>query len=313
MCYSRPELNPESPGQPDTIVFLLSGRNPSSPEEENFRAAVLAEAEAAAASIRADGFRSFAMRALPGAPLPECLLSGRLPLILSDNQELLNSAKDRGIPAAGWIPAADEASAARELRAPFLVRDPGEIWPDDFVKMWQRQRGIPWTLFTTERLLIREAADSDIDDLREIFSDPESALRLPALAGEYGGSRTAAALRLSQYIEHVYPFYGCGYWCLCLKDSGKVIGMAGLSMESGEPELGYIVHPSFRRRGYGLEACRAIVSYAVNELGIARIIAVIPPENEASLSLIRKLGFTRCGDFFRFTAARGYSAPGEGS
>ena len=56
MYYSRPELNPNSSDQPGTIIFLISG-------EEN--SAVSGEAEAAAESIRGDGFASYVLRVSP--------------------------------------------------------------------------------------------------------------------------------------------------------------------------------------------------------------------------------------------------------
>ena len=317
MYYSRPELNPNSSDQPGTIIFLISG-------EEN--SAVSGEAEAAAESIRGDGFASYVLRVSPESFSPRGLFPGlssvpgegkaRPPLILSDNQRLLDIVLSADIPAAGLIPAsyAEGSSSSPDsgsggipsaggdeqalLRAPFLVSEPGEVYPDDFVKIWQRQMGFPWTVFETERLAAREAVPSDAGTLMEICSDRETARMLPAAAAEYSGPRNESARRLAQYIENVYPVLGCGYWSICLKESGEMIGWAGLSLEKGDAELGYVIHPSYRRRGFGLEACRAIVDYAVHALGFASVIAEIPPDNIPSLKLIRRLGFVPAGDSY---------------
>jgi [ribosomal protein S5]-alanine N-acetyltransferase len=77
-----------------------------------------------------------------------------------------------------------------------------------------------------------------------------------------------------------------------------VVGEAGFHGPpdaDGRAEFGYMVVSVHRRRGYAEEAVRALMSWASAEHGITRFRASISPDNIASLSLIRKLGFTRVG------------------
>jgi RimJ/RimL family protein N-acetyltransferase len=60
-------------------------------------------------------------------------------------------------------------------------------------------------------------------------------------------------------------------------------------------EVGYSVFEPYRRRGYATEVVRALMGWASREHGIQRFIASISPENEASLALVRKLGFQKVG------------------
>jgi ribosomal-protein-alanine N-acetyltransferase len=60
-------------------------------------------------------------------------------------------------------------------------------------------------------------------------------------------------------------------------------------------ELGYTIFPPFRGRGYATEAARALIDWAREAHGIRRFLASIAPENEPSLALVRKLGFTEIG------------------
>jgi RimJ/RimL family protein N-acetyltransferase len=66
--------------------------------------------------------------------------------------------------------------------------------------------------------------------------------------------------------------------------------------ERGVPEIGYTVLPAYRRRGYATEAVRALFAWAAREHGVRRFRASVSPDNEASLGLIDRLGFTQIGD-----------------
>lgn len=56
--------------------------------------------------------------------------------------------------------------------------------------------------------------------------------------------------------------------------------------------LGYVIGVEYQNKGYGFEACSAIIDYAVNTLGIKEIKVNIHKDNEKSLKLAGKLGFT---------------------
>lgn len=98
---------------------------------------------------------------------------------------------------------------------------------------------------------------------------------------------------IRDYIEKVYGFYGFGMWTVCLKETGEVIGRAGLSMreEFEEPELGYVIGEKWQGRGIAEEVCREILAYGRDELGFEQVRALMHPENKASKRLCGKLGF----------------------
>jgi ribosomal-protein-alanine N-acetyltransferase len=60
-------------------------------------------------------------------------------------------------------------------------------------------------------------------------------------------------------------------------------------------EVGYSVFQPYRRRGYATEVVRALIDWASREHGVQRFIASISPENEASLALVKRLGFKHIG------------------
>lgn len=82
-------------------------------------------------------------------------------------------------------------------------------------------------------------------------------------------------------------------------DDGRVIGHIGFHGrpdDRGRAEVGYTVFEAFRRRGYALEAVRALLAWAESEHGVHRFVASVSPDNGASLALVGKLGFERTGE-----------------
>ena len=142
------------------------------------------------------------------------VLDGRShPVVISDEPEALLAAKAAGRAIIGvegngnkWnitcahyiIP--DFMSASREL-AELVLR---------------RHLGLPWTIGTTGRLLIREFVKEDAGRIpEEEYGMEENVFRTPEL--------------LAHYIEKQYGFYEYGTWALEEKGSGALVGMAGVS------------------------------------------------------------------------------------
>ncbi|WP_279583134.1 GNAT family N-acetyltransferase [Fodinicola feengrottensis] len=77
--------------------------------------------------------------------------------------------------------------------------------------------------------------------------------------------------------------------------TGAVCGdcTVGLAMpEIGLANLGYMVHPAFRGRGYATRAARLAADWAMTVPAIGRLEASAVVRNEASLRVIEKAGFT---------------------
>lgn len=163
--------------------------------------------------------------------------------------------------------------------------------PDDFLcRVWQRHAGLPWNIVDTKRLSLREMTEEDLDALYEIQGGEESSGFMDHLESD----RQVLLCKMKDYIRCMYGFYGFGIWMILLKESGEVIGRAGLQMREGyeEPELGFAIAPAFRGQGFASEACRAVLQYGFDELGLSGIRAVVHCSNRKSLHVCEKLGFT---------------------
>ena len=95
------------------------------------------------------------------------------------------------------------------------------------------------------------------------------------------------------YIDQIYGFYGYGLWTVLLKDTGEVIGRAGLSVREGydTPELGFVIDVLHQRQGYGYEVAAAILRYAREQLEFHKVQAMVKEGNLVSQRLLAKLGF----------------------
>ena len=175
----------------------------------------------------------------------------------------------------------------------YFIEDIEYITLSRITKMWERYHGIPWTIATTKRLVIREQTIGDIEALYEIYSDKEVTKYTEDLFEDPEEERAY----LHDYIEKQYRFYEFGIWALTLKDDGRLIGRAGISVREGFdiPEVGYVVGKKYQRCGYAGEALAAIIEYAEEELGLDRLIAFTKEKNIPSVRLLRSLGFSKCG------------------
>lgn len=128
----------------------------------------------------------------------------------------------------------------------------------------------------------------DVDQIYELYAHPDITLYMEPLFE----NREEEKEYMVSYYDHVYCFFGYGMWLITLKD-GTIIGRAGLEHnEKEEVVAGYMLAKEYQKCGYALEAMKAILEYAREELDIHQVIAYIQIENIDSLRLAEKLGLT---------------------
>lgn len=149
----------------------------------------------------------------------------------------------------------------------------------------------------TERLIIREATESDADFILELVNT-DGWLRFIGDRNIHD-SETARQFLLKGPI-HFYKTHGYGSYCLTLKDSGIPIGMCGLYRRDtlNFDDLGYALLPQYEGKGYVSEACTFIVDEA-RKLNKSGLLAVTSQNNDRSIRVLERLNFRKAG-FFRF-------------
>jgi ribosomal-protein-alanine N-acetyltransferase len=143
---------------------------------------------------------------------------------------------------------------------------------------------------TTERLLIRHFHLLDAEAISQVFGDPEV-----MHFGEGPQTKEWVDAWLRACLERYYQTWGFGPYAVVEKQSRAVIGYCGLFYfpdVNGRPEveIGYRLVRSSWGRGYATEAVRAVRDYAFQSLGIRRLVALIDPDNHASIRVAKKIG-----------------------
>jgi [ribosomal protein S5]-alanine N-acetyltransferase len=88
---------------------------------------------------------------------------------------------------------------------------------------------------------------------------------------------------------------GFGPYAVMKKDSPELIGYCGLFLFPeidgySEVEIGYRLGRATWGNGYATEAAAAVRDFALHDLHLQRLIALIDPDNSASLRVAQKLG-----------------------
>lgn len=208
-------------------------------------------------------------------------------LYLSDSPRVQAESAQKNLPSLFWLRKAGGDGMA--CGAAYAFEEAPAIDREYLERVYRRFRGLPWDILETERCLLRETVEADVDALREICLEPAVARYMEDLYP----TREEEMAYIRKYAEQMYSFYEFGVWTVLLKETGEVIGRAGLSVREGYelPELGYVIGVPWQRRGLAEEVCRAILAYAEAEFAFPAVQALIREENTASVRLAQKLGF----------------------
>ncbi len=168
-----------------------------------------------------------------------------------------------------------------------------EIGLEFLMHVYERHHGIPWTILTTERCVIKEFSMDYLDELFELYNGEGMTDYIEPLYPYEQEKEYQEA-----YIKYMYGFYGYGMWIVCEKQTGKLIGRAGVEHREelgGELELGYAIGVPYQRQGYATEVCKAILEYVKKELMQHSVCCLIEKDNAISERFAEKLGFLQEG------------------
>lgn len=208
-------------------------------------------------------------------------------LFLTDDVEFAEALAVKGYPVIGYLTERNRQASFSKVR--YLTAEPEGLCGEYPERVYRRYMGLPWQILCTERCILRETTEADVDAFYALYADAAITRYMePLLADREEELRYTAA-----YRKNVYEFYDFGVWTVVEKGRGEIIGRAGLTIREGyeEPELGFMIGVPWQRQGIAKEICHAILQYAVEELGFYRIQALTEPGNTASLALLEDLGF----------------------
>ena len=145
-------------------------------------------------------------------------------------------------------------------------------------------------ILETERLILRKMTQEDLTALKEILQDEET---MYAYNGAFDEEETQAWLdrQLTRYAQD-----GFGLWAVVLRETGRMIGQCGLTMQPwrGDSvlEVGYLFNRAFWHHGYATEAARGCMDYAFTRLDAREVCSIIRETNPPSRRVAERNSMT---------------------
>jgi len=143
----------------------------------------------------------------------------------------------------------------------------------------------------TDRLIVRPITLDDAPFILTLLNEP-SFLR-------YIGDKQVRNLEdARQYILNgpvaSYERHGFGLCLMELRESHTPVGMCGILKreELPDPDIGFALLPDFCSKGLAFEAATAVLKEARERLKLDRVLAITSLDNNASINLLERLGFT---------------------
>ena len=147
------------------------------------------------------------------------------------------------------------------------------------------------TILETDRLILRDYEETDLDEMHRLWSDKKTMYYLDDIYCET--------------IEDTIGYLNTGlensdghYFCICEKPDDSFIGSIGYTIVVTTP-LGKIVHmgamllPEYHGKGYVTEAAKKVIGFAFTRDNCIRINTGCHKENEASRKVLERSGFRK--------------------
>ena len=143
-------------------------------------------------------------------------------------------------------------------------------------------------ILETKRLYLREMNPSDFNSLCRILQDEKS---MYAYEGAFSDQEVQEWLDRQIYRYQKWNF---GLWAAVLKETDKMIGQCGLTMQQWKDqevlEIGYLFERSHWHQGYATEAAKACKQYAFEKLNASEVCSIIRDSNTASQNVAMRNG-----------------------
>lgn len=142
-------------------------------------------------------------------------------------------------------------------------------------------------------LLLRDAAEADLDRLRSLRNDPgvnRFMLRThvePDVLRQEWRAAAASDTDFSCVAELDGALVAMGFL-----ETADGMGQPGMPRGT-EGVIGYVVDPAYAGRGTGTDLARGLLTAAFDRLGLRRVVAGCNADNHASVRVLEKAGMRR--------------------
>ena len=147
------------------------------------------------------------------------------------------------------------------------------------------------TFIETNRLLLRNVASKDADIIYDYRNNPICARYQRGQTKDYKGIVALIEKRKEDTISTDAPFFVA----VALKDTDELIGEIVVMPNDGTISIGYTFSYKHHRQGYAFEALTTLIDLLHQRYPEWDFISFTEPENEPSMSLLKKLGYKDMG------------------
>ena len=141
----------------------------------------------------------------------------------------------------------------------------------------------------TDRLILRELQQEDLQQLAPILADPKVMRFSPTGVISVGQVQEKIEGFITCYRE-----FGFGKWAVVLRDSGQLLGYCGIAIDQidgkDEKELGYRIDSGYWGQGLGTEAASAAIKYGFEKFNLPYVLGIVERQNVASVRVLEKVG-----------------------
>ena len=150
----------------------------------------------------------------------------------------------------------------------------------------------PFPQISTERLLLRQINNKDVNEIFFLRSDERVMKyldRVPAKTLDDANEFIGKIIEQEKTNDAIT-------WAITMKDEPALIGTIcfwNILKEHYRAEIGYLLHPEYWGKGLMQEAFSEVINYGFKVMDLHSIEANVNPKNNASIKLLEKNNFTR--------------------
>ncbi|MCZ4318832.1 GNAT family N-acetyltransferase [Aequorivita viscosa] len=148
----------------------------------------------------------------------------------------------------------------------------------------------------TERLLLRDMIDEDVNGMFAMDSDAE----VHKFLGNKPIDTLEEAKNTIDYIKQQYIDNGIGRWAVVEKVSGAFVGWCGFKLitnvingRTNYYDLGYRFLKKHWGKGYASETAFASLNHGFHELNFTEIVGIADVSHTASNAILQKVGLIK--------------------
>lgn len=148
----------------------------------------------------------------------------------------------------------------------------------------------------TERLILRDFQETDVDGIFELDANSE----VHKYLGNNPITTKVQAEEIIQFVTQQYKDRGIGRFAAIEKSSGDFIGWSGLKLNTGDKEviadkrdfydIGYRLIPKYWGKGYATESSVATLDFGFKTMQLETICGAADIENIGSNNVLKKIG-----------------------